>query len=129
MSQTGWALKRSFSKKMPNRISRTALGQKWSDLPMNRYRVLGLARSATGNEVKLRFRQLAMQLHPDKNPDADATDRFSRVNQMYQCLSDANLRQKYDEDHDDFDTGTGDISGMLSGSRAASDRFRQLING
>jgi DnaJ-class molecular chaperone len=109
-------LKRSFSKNSQIGSAELHWVKKWSNLPMDLYRVLGLARSAMANEVKRRFRQFAMQLHPDKNPDADATNRFSRVNQTYQCLSDANLRQKYDEDHDDFDTGAAGISGMLSGS-------------
>ncbi|RYD61359.1 MAG: molecular chaperone DnaJ, partial [Verrucomicrobiaceae bacterium] len=50
---------------------------------------LGVARTATDAEIKLAFRKLAMQCHPDRNPgDAAAEARFKEINEAYQTLND-----------------------------------------
>jgi molecular chaperone DnaJ len=61
------------------------------------YEVLGVARSATPEEVKSAFRRLAQQHHPDKNPtDPRAAQRFKEINASYQVLSDPQRRAMYD---------------------------------
>lgn len=61
------------------------------------YEVLGIARGATHDEVKIAFRKLAVVYHPDKNPgDAQAVVRFKEINASYQVLSDPNRRSMYD---------------------------------
>lgn len=60
------------------------------------YEVLGVSRSANGEEIRRAFRKLAFQYHPDRNRDADAEERFKEVNEAYQCLCDAERRQAYD---------------------------------
>lgn len=61
------------------------------------YDVLGVSRNATVEEVKLAFRKLAMQHHPDKNPDdPKASIRFKEINSSYQVLSDPQRRAMYD---------------------------------
>lgn len=53
-------------------------------------RVLGLRSNATFEEVKASYRRLARRYHPDVNPgDRTAQDKFIRITQAYQCLSDA----------------------------------------
>ena len=62
------------------------------------YEVLGVARSATGDEIKKAFRKLALQFHPDKNPgDKKAEERFKEINEAYETLSDEKRRARYDQ--------------------------------
>lgn len=59
--------------------------------------MLGIARSATPDEIKSAFRKLGAKHHPDKNPDdPGAAQRFKEVNAAYQILSDPQKRAMYD---------------------------------
>ena len=62
------------------------------------YKILGVSRSASAEELKKAYRQLAKELHPDRNPDdKKAEERFKDVSGAYDVLSDANKRKLYDE--------------------------------
>lgn len=61
------------------------------------YQILGVARNASQDEIKRRYRTLAKELHPDLNPDKpDVVDRFKKVSAAYDILSDPEKRAKYD---------------------------------
>ena len=60
------------------------------------YEVLGVARSATPDELKSAFRNLARQYHPDVNKAPDAEERFKEINEAYAVLSDPEKRGAYD---------------------------------
>ncbi|WP_298337297.1 molecular chaperone DnaJ [Ferrimicrobium sp.] len=61
------------------------------------YEVLGVARSATAEDIKRSYRKLARQLHPDVNGgDKDAENRFKLVTEAYDTLSDPEKRRQYD---------------------------------
>ncbi len=61
------------------------------------YEVLGVSRTATAEELKRAYRKLALQFHPDRNPnDPQAEARFKEVNEAYEVLSDQSKRQRYD---------------------------------
>ncbi len=60
------------------------------------YEVLGIARTATPEEIKKAFRKLAMQYHPDRNREAGAEARFKEINQAFEVLSDPEKRAAYD---------------------------------
>jgi molecular chaperone DnaJ len=60
------------------------------------YDVLGVARSATQEDVKKAFRRLAMKFHPDRNKSDDAHERFKSINEAYEVLSDPERRAVYD---------------------------------
>jgi len=61
------------------------------------YAALGLHSDASLADLKKAFRQKASQYHPDRNTDADAPARFREVQKAYEVLSDADLRQAYDD--------------------------------
>jgi hypothetical protein len=60
------------------------------------YDVLGVLPSASSQEIRRAFRRRALQLHPDVNPQPDATERFKELNRAYQTLSDPYSRARYD---------------------------------
>jgi molecular chaperone DnaJ len=99
------------------------------------YDTLGVAKSASGDEIKKAYRKLAREFHPDRNPgDAGAEEKFKEVQHAYDVLSDADKRKQYDRfgsqngragggpqnvNLGDFDIGDlGDIFGGLFGGRA-----------
>jgi len=60
------------------------------------YEVLGIARNATGEEIKRTFRKLAFKYHPDHNREDGTEERFKEVNEAYEVLSDPDKRAAYD---------------------------------
>jgi DnaJ-class molecular chaperone len=60
------------------------------------YKILGIHPQASAEEIKQAYRKLARALHPDRNPDPEAQERFKQVNQAYETLGDADRRREYD---------------------------------
>ena len=70
------------------------------------YASLGVAKDATPDEIKKKYRKLARELHPDKTPgDAKAEERFKEVSEAYDVLSDADKRTEYNEARAAFASG------------------------
>jgi curved DNA-binding protein len=62
------------------------------------YKVLGLQKSATADDIKKAYRKLAKQYHPDANPnDATAKKKFQEINEANEVLSDSENRKKFDK--------------------------------
>lgn len=60
------------------------------------YKVLGVKRDASANEIKRKYRQLSKKYHPDKNQSAEAKEKYIKINQAYEVLSDNKKRRLYD---------------------------------
>ena len=80
----------------------------------NYYDTLGVSRRAGDREIRKAFRKLARQYHPDLNPgDTQTEEKFKRINEAYEVLSDADKRKKYDrygdqwKHADQFETRSG----------------------
>ena len=71
---------------------------------MDLYQQLGIKRGASEAEIKKAYRSLAKQLHPDRNKDnPKAAERFAKVTQAYDLLSDKDKRARYDRGEIDED--------------------------
>lgn len=60
------------------------------------YKVLGVSKDVSQDELKKAFRKLAMQYHPDRNSAKEAEEKFKEINEAYAVLSDPDKRRQYD---------------------------------
>src|ERR1700722_10129876 len=61
------------------------------------YKILGVTRTATADEIKKSYRRLARKFHPDVSKEKDAEARFKEVQESYEVLKDAEKRAAYDQ--------------------------------
>ena len=83
------------------------------------YALLGLPRNATEEQVRSAYRKLARQFHPDVNTSPDAAQKFNKITEAYEVLSDAERRQRYDM--------FGNAQGGLGGDFGIGDLFETFF--
>lgn len=100
------------------------------------YDILGVSKNATAEEIKQQYRKLALQYHPDRNKDNPkaAEEKFKKINQAYETLSDPKRKQQYDMTGTDdpnannfggFDFGFGGAGGNFN----FDDIFKDMFGG
>ena len=102
------------------------------------YKVLGVERKASQDEIKRAYRKLARKYHPDVSKEADAEARFKEVGEAYEVLKDAEKRTAYDQFGQDWKAGQDfrpppnwdagyEFSGPGGGASDFSDFFESLF--
>ncbi|WP_299431829.1 DnaJ C-terminal domain-containing protein [uncultured Meiothermus sp.] len=99
------------------------------------YKILGVSKNASEDEIKKAFKKLARKYHPDINRDPGAEDKFKEINEAYTVLSDAEKRKFYDTYGTTAGSGNwqgpppgqGGFGGFTGNVGDFSDFFQQLF--
>ncbi len=93
------------------------------------YEVLGVSKSASGDDLKRAYRKLAMKHHPDRNPgDKSAEQKFKEISEAYDILKDDQKRAAYDRfGHAAFEQGDGRGPGDFGFSGGFADIFDEMF--
>jgi len=92
------------------------------------YEILEVGRNSDSEEIKKAYRKLAIQFHPDRNPDnEEAEEKFKELSEAYSILSDQEKRQMYDQYGHAGIAGNGGFPGGFDFSGSFSDLFSDIF--
>jgi len=92
------------------------------------YEILEVGRDSDSEEIKKSYRKLAIQFHPDRNPDnREAEDKFKELSEAYSILSDQDKRRLYDQFGHAGVSGNGGFPGGFDFSGSFSDIFSDIF--
>jgi molecular chaperone DnaJ len=92
------------------------------------YEILGLSKSASDEEIKKAYRKLAMECHPDRNPnDKEAEEKFKECSEAYEVLRDPQKKARYDQFGHSGLTGAPGFEGFDFGTFDLSDALRAFM--
>jgi len=106
--------------------------RRWLRLKRDYYEVLGVAKNASDREIKKAYRKLALDNHPDRNPDdAQAEERFKEASEAYRVLSEPTKRDTYDRFGHEGLRGSGfsGFSGVEDIFSHFGDLFSEIFGG
>lgn len=93
------------------------------------YKLLGVSRGASGEEIKKAYRSLVRRFHPDANPgDPRAEERFKEIQQAYETLSNPEKRGEYDRSTRPRTTRQGQASRRGQASRSGTGKTKYTGN-
>src|SRR6202000_1314596 len=93
------------------------------------YKVLGVGKGASDEEIKKAYRKLARQYHPDRNPgDKKAEERFKEISQAHDVLSDSDKRKAYDRGSSPLGNFSNAASGAGFDPSSFSGGFGDILN-
>ena len=92
------------------------------------YKILGVERTATADEIKRAYKKVAIKYHPDRNPgDKEAEEKFKQAAQAYDVLRDPDKRARYDQfGAAGVDGAAGGFGGFGAGGMDLNDIFRNF---
>src|SRR3954463_7143395 len=90
------------------------------------YKVLGVDKKASQEDIKKAYRKLARKYHPDTNKEPGAEERFKAISEAYDTLGDPEKRKKYDRGGSGF-TGGGPFGGGAGGAGASSGGWSDIF--
>src|SRR5881397_1531527 len=94
------------------------------------YKVLGVDKKASQDEIKKAYRKLARQYHPDTNKDPGAEERFKEISEAHDVLSDEDKRKRYDRGGSVFGGGPNPFGGAGGGATATDfGSFSDILSG
>src|ERR1700744_2007382 len=93
------------------------------------YKVLGVGKGASDEEIKKAYRKLARKYHPDRNPgDKKAEERFKEISQAHDVLSDSDKRKAYDRGSSPLGNFANAASGAGFDPSSFSGGFGDILN-
>lgn len=78
------------------------------------YKELGLEQNSSAEDAKKKYRELSKKYHPDINKEENATERFQKINQAYQCIQNGKGDEREDN-FNDYENGSININDIFSG--------------
>lgn len=97
-------------------------------MPGDPYDILGVSRGADDDEIKKAYRKLSLRYHPDRNGDQDAKEKFQEINNAYETIKTAELRQQFDNPMPQNPFGGGG-GGPPAGFHDMNDIFNMMFGG